>query len=499
MSSLGQTPSDPVWPLISAHIENRTGLHFPPERWADLERGLTQVARDAGYRDVRAYAVFLLGRDLHTADVEALAGSLTNAETHFFRYPRAMEFLGTTFLPELIAAKRRGNHQLRIWSAGCATGEEPYTLAILLHRLIPDLADWQITIVGTDLNPQVLAKAEQGVYTDWSFRDTPAWVRPLYFLERPHGNCKIRPELKRLVEFSYHNLADDDYPSILNNTNAMDLIVCRNVLLYFAPARIPPVIRRFHRALVDGGHLVIGSVEASQIPFDEFLPVTAAGIELYRKTSDRPGAGAPRMKAAAIAPTLPTTPVAPAAPRRTPAKPAAPVPSPVPATPQELFATGCYREARAQLLAAMARSPGPTAASAMLLAHCHANLGELAEALGWCDRALALAKSNPAHHFLRASILLELHRDEEALLALRKVLYLDPDHVLAHYTLANVQRRHNRRPSAAQHLDQVRQLLAHRDEREELPESGGLTVGRLNALLAATPATAEPVETATHE
>lgn len=121
-----------------------------------------------------------------------------------------------------------------------------------------------------------------------------------------------------------------------------------------------------------------------------------------------------------------------------------------------------------------------------LLAHCHANLGELTEALIWCERALATTRTDPALHFLRASILQELHRDAEALLALRNVLYLDPAHVFANFTMANLHRRRGQMPASAKHLTQVRQLLAHRNGSEELPESGGITVGQLNAILAAT-------------
>jgi chemotaxis protein methyltransferase CheR len=122
----------------------------------------------------------------------------------------------------------------------------------------------------------------------------------------------------------------------------------------------------------------------------------------------------------------------------------------------------------------------------MLLAQRHADLGELGEALVWCERALATTKTDPALHFLRAGILLELQRDEEALLALRKVLYLDPGHVLTHFTLANLHRRRNGKSAVAKDLANVRQLLAHRGEREELPQSDGLTVGRLSAILDAT-------------
>ena len=212
MKTLVQALSYPLLQQISERIERHAGLHFPPARFADLQRGLAQAARESGYRDTHTYAESLLSRDLGNTDLKVLAGSLTIGETHFFRDDRAFEFLETVFLPRLIETKRDGDRCLRIWSAGCATGEEPYSMAILLHRLIPDLKDWHITILGTDINPKVLARAAIGIYTDWSFRDTPAWVKPRYFVTHPDGRHAIQPWLKRMVDFAYLNLADDDYP-----------------------------------------------------------------------------------------------------------------------------------------------------------------------------------------------------------------------------------------------------------------------------------------------
>lgn len=137
--------------------------------------------------------------------------------------------------------------------------------------------------------------------------------------------------------------------------------------------------------------------------------------------------------------------------------------------------------------------------SATLLAHCHANLGELTEALVWCERALGIAKTDAATHFLHASILRELQRDEEALLSLRNVLFLNPDHVFAHFTSANLHRRCGRQPAAAKHFGNVRQLLVGRDEREELPQADGLSVGQLNAILAAKAGAVEAAGGFAHE
>ncbi len=505
MPTTAQTIPDPMLQQMSERIERTTGLHFPPARFADLERGLAQAAREAGYRDARAYAESLLSRDLRVADLEALAGSLTIGETHFFRDVRAAEFLEATLLPDLIAGARSRNRRLRIWSAGCASGEEAYSIAILLHRIIPDLSDWHITILGTDINPRVLVRAAAGIYTEWSFRDTPAWVKPRYFIAAPGGRYELRPWLKRMVGFACLNLVDDVYPSVLNNTNAMDLIVCRNVLLYFALTRIPQVVQRFHRALVDGGLLVLGAVEASQMKLPEFASVPAQGLALYRKngaaTSRTPARIDERMPLDhPVTPPPAAVRVAPAPQERFPSLPVASAASPASprlvgtvsanvsshrstyAEANDLYVAGRYRDARATLLA----GTDADAQSAMLLAQCHANLGELAEALVCCERALATTKTDPALHFLRAGILQELERDEEALLALRSVLFLDSRHVLAHFTAANLHRRCNRMSAAAKHFANVRQLLANRGDSEELPQSGGLTVGRLNAILTAT-------------
>jgi len=501
---------DALLQQVGERIERRMGLHFPPARFTDLERGLVQAAREAGEGDPRNYIESLLNRDLHLADLETLASSLTIGETHFFRDPRAFEFLETTLLPELIAAKRGGSQRLRIWSAGCATGEEPYSLAMLLHRLIPDIQDWNITILGTDINPKVLARAAAGSYSEWAFRDTPEWVKSKYFTPHASNRYEIQPWLKRMVAFNRLNLADDDYPSLLTNTNAMDLIICRNVLLYFSTARIPEVVRRFHQALIDGGQFILGSVEAAQMNFPEFTPLPTPGMALFQKLSGTRSAergtrnteAAPKISAAIpeihISKTTAARPSVPRSPLRVPPSPAE--------TPPALFAAGRYQEARELLLAEVDRVRASTASfappnleSATLLAQCHANLGELTEALVWCERALGIAKTDLATHFLHASILRELGRDEEALLALRNVLFLEPDHVFAHFTSANLHRRCGRKSAAAKHFANARQLLAGRDEREELPHSGGLTIGQLSSILVATAGAEENTTVFKHE
>ena len=437
MQTTVQSISDSMLQQVSELIESRTGLYFPRERFADLERGLIQVACEVGYRETRAYVESLLSRDLHMADLEVLAGSLTIGETHFFRDRSFFAFLESTLLPELIAARRGGDRRIRIWSAGSATGEEPYSIAILLHRLIPDLTDWHITILGTDINPKVLARAATGIYSDWAFRDTPDWVKPRYFAARSGGRYEIQPWVKRMVDFAYLNLADDVYPSALSNTNVMDLIVCRNVLLYFSRPRIPEVVQRFQRALVDGGQLVLGTVEASLMAFSELTPIAAPAAALYRKERGvRLGEhGLPNAEESILK---------------------------VEAKEEKLYIAALHVprfDVGPPSVLHVPRSALDRSSEFGLLARSHANLGELAEALVWCERALALAKTDPAVHFLHAGILQELQRDSEALLALRNVLFLDPAHITAYFSMANLHRRQGHASAAAKDLANVRRLL----------------------------------------
>ncbi|MGH8705397.1 MAG: CheR family methyltransferase, partial [Burkholderiales bacterium] len=266
---------------MSEFLSACIGLHFPQERWRDLERGLAASARDFDLPDAETCARWLLSEPLTRKQIEVLASHLTVGETYFFREKRSIEILEQHVLPELLRSRRGAEQRLRIWSAGCCTGEEPYSVAMLLDRLILDPEAWNVTLLATDINPRFLRKAAQGVYGEWSFRDTPGWVRERYFKTRRDGRCELHPHVRKKVTFSYLNLADDVYPSLLNNTNAMDVILCRNVLRYFAAERARQVVGNLFRSLVDGGWLIVSPAEASNALFSPFSAVPFPGVVLY--------------------------------------------------------------------------------------------------------------------------------------------------------------------------------------------------------------------------
>src|SRR5262245_56174698 len=253
------------------------GLHFPPARWTDLQRGLTGAITELGFSDVSKGAEWLLSASLTTTEFDVLASHLTIGETYFFREPGTFEVLAEEILPALINERRGGSRSLRIWSAACCTGEEPYSIAILLKELIDDLSDWNVTILATDLNSRFLKKAIAASYRDWSFRETPTGTRNRYFKEGVAGDYVLIPEVRELVTFAQFNLVEDALPSLVTGTNAVDLILCRNVLMYFSPAQTRKVISNLYRALVNGGWLIVSPSETSQALFRRFLTVNFPG------------------------------------------------------------------------------------------------------------------------------------------------------------------------------------------------------------------------------
>ena len=269
-------------------VAGRMGLYFPEGRRSDLERGLRSASRELGFDDPEAYTRWLISSSHTKRQIEVLASHLTVGETYFFRDRRCFDFLKEKVLPELIGQRTTAGRYLRIWSAGCCTGEEPYSIAILLNRIMGDRVDWNITILGTDINPLFLRKASAAIYGDWSFRDTPEWVRARYFTKTKKNQFVLLPEIRKRVLFTYHNLAENAYPSLLNDTNAMDLILCRNVLMYLTPDHQKHVVRKLRQCLVEGGWLIVSPGEASHALFSEFEAVTFQGGDLLQTGRKRP-------------------------------------------------------------------------------------------------------------------------------------------------------------------------------------------------------------------
>jgi chemotaxis protein methyltransferase CheR len=492
---MGVDSAEPDWSRLSAFIAGALGLHFPRERWSDLQRGMAAATDEFGFNDAAACAEWLLSAPPTKAQLQILASHLTIGETYFFREKKTFETLADSILPKLIHSRRSCEKRLRIWSAGCCSGEEAYSLAILLRQVLPDLADWRVTILATDINPRFLRKAVAGSYGEWSFRDAPAGFKERYFNRGNDGRYVVVPEIKRMVTFAHLNLAEDSYPSLATDTNAMDLIFCRNVLMYFTPAQTGKVVANLHRALLDGGWLAVSPSEVSQALFSGFATRNFPGVVLYEKSAVKADGYRMSLPAlsdevtAGVAP-LHKQPVATA-----PLTPPLPSPQPTKRTQEDarstpyvaaaaLYEQGRYTDVVNTLLASVAQHPrDPRQFS--LLARALANQGKLADALAWCDRWIAADKLDPAGHYLRAIVLLERGNSGEARSSLQRTIYLNPAFVLAHFTLGNLARAVGKSDEADKHFSNTRQLLARYQANDLLPESDGLTAGRLTETIAA--------------
>jgi chemotaxis protein methyltransferase CheR len=154
--------SDRQLSRLSEYVAGWLGLHFPKKRWGDLDRITCHAVLELGFKDRDTCIERIISGQLDKEGEEIFAAHLTIGETYFFREQKSFDILENRILPELIASRRGKDQRLRIWSAGCSTGEEPYSLAILLTRLIPDLQEWQITILATDINSRSIGKARGG-------------------------------------------------------------------------------------------------------------------------------------------------------------------------------------------------------------------------------------------------------------------------------------------------------------------------------------------------
>jgi len=477
-------------------IAEKMGLQFSANRWQDLSRTVQALAREHGQEDIKLFVQSLIASSLTEHQVKTLASHLTVGETYFFREMKSLEAFSDHVVRGLIKPQSGQKRRLRVWSAGCSSGEEPYTVAMLIDQMIPEANKWDIRIYGTDINLQALEKARRGVYTKWSFRGTSDILRDRYFDPAEQGMYAVKARFKDMVSFSYLNLAVDDYPSILN-TQEMDVIFCRNVMMYFTPQMIRRVIQRMHRYLVEGGWLIVAPSETSTLLASEFSAVQFEGATFYRKASQEPSGYK------VWAPVVPVVPIVSAPFVHTPSiwPETVPVSSEVflvgyPAPEPEYnvrryedalvaYQGGRYDEAVALLQTILAekrygehqvKTNGSVFA---LMARVFANQGNLEQAVKWCEKAISANKINPDYYFLHAMILLEQGLEKAAVQALKRSLYLNQDFIAAYYLLGTLAVRENSLIDAGRYFQQALALLLNVPKEDILEELDGITAGRL--------------------
>lgn len=462
---------DPAYPRLKALVIDTTGMAFYRDKDSDLARILAERMGEIGVGDCAGYLDLLQSLGQGKTEMDALIAELTIGETYFFRHKEQFDALRDLILPDVIE-RNRMVRRLRIWSAGCATGPEPYSVAIMLEREFGDrIAGWHVTVLGTDINQKFLTRAREGRYDEWAFRAMPDSLRTACF--EPAGNqWQIRPEFKRNVSFQYHNLIKSPFPSLADNIAGFDIIICRNVIIYFSQATVEGLVPCFHQTLNDGGWLIMGHAEPNQRLFSDFRTVNTPGAVLYQRT-DRP------METVETLSALP------------------PLPQPLPKVPPPPSGQGerlkvvPLRQSRPP---APSRPPPPAAAAPpaepssgsdrLKVARGLADSGQWEKAAAACDAIIAAVPLDAWAYFYRAMVHEQLGEDEQCEKALRRAIYLDRRLVLPHYHLGLFLARKDDAAGAVRSFRNAQALLSGLADEQPVNPGEKITVGQMREAVA---------------
>jgi len=440
--------------MVCEVLTSQMGLSFPIERLATVRRNLVSIATVFGFQNMNEFIQWLLSTPLENDQTEIFASWLTISETYFWREPQAFSAFSQNVLAELVAARREHEKSIHIWCVGCSSGEEAYSIAIALHRTIPDIKDWKITILATDISSQALAKARKGIYRAWSFRNAPSWLKSSYFKTPDNLEFEIIPEIREMVTFSGFNLTHENYLSSVCKNHKMDIIFCRNVLMYFTIEWVAKIVQRLFQALTETGWLVVASCELSSELFPHFIPVNFPGAVLYRKgTAEFSGNNIP----ATIGYPQPYANI---------------IPSPVPE--MEVI-----KDSVAIVSKVVDLNPDGNLNSVRLLA----GQGHLEEALSVCNEAIAADKLAAGLYFLRASILQELDKIHEAIQSLKQAIYICPDYLMGHFTLGNLFARLGNIKNATRYFNNTLELLNACSDDDIPAQSEGLSAKYIRGII----------------
>ena len=477
----GPSPhADPGYPALKARIIARTGHHYYADKDDLLFDRLRRRFKACNVADAAAYDARL---NEGAGEWAALEAEITIGETFFFRYAEQFTALRETILPGLIAG-RGTERTLRVWSAGCSTGAEPYSVAILLHQLLgPALSDWRVSVVGTDISIAALATARAAEYGRWAMRTLPVEERVRYFHRVPaspgatrEGGYALRPEFRRMVRFERQNLM-----SLLDGTapdgfDGFDLILCRNVLIYFHAEIVAGIVRALGRRLRPGGWLLIGHAEPHPAFAGWLDAVNLPGTVAYRRPPE-----------SGFAPPLESRSERPAALRADAAsgEPGwageALLEAPLESSVAEIIrpATAAKAPAPIELAPADVGTAGVEAEDVVRTVRALADAGDTGAAWRLLRDALAGRPTDAPLRLYEGLLALGFGREAEAERAFRGALYLDRGYVMAHYHLGLLLGSLGRTADARRALDNAVALSQALPPDAALPEGDGARAGEI--------------------
>jgi chemotaxis protein methyltransferase CheR len=457
--------SHPAFEKVAHVVGVHTGLSFASNRAADAEAKIRRAMFRARVSDVLQYLTLV---EANSASLDDLVVEFTVGETYFFREPQHFDFIRREIFPDVL--RRRGPaHSLRIWSAGCASGEEAYSLAIALED---DELDGHV--LATDISRAALRKAREATYRRWSLRGLEDTLVRRCFHEAG-GRWTLDNRFRARVTYELHNLARSADPSVPAGIRGMDLILCRNVLIYLEKESVSRVARGLSESLAHGGWLVTGPSDPPLNAIASLSAVVTDSGVFYRKSDSC----SPETFTCAPAGTRPLE----APPYGAPAPgvvatPDTP-PRPAVADVRASFAAGHYE--RVLHLTEQVDDDAAAALRVRAMANWHGTKAASTEVA----RHLERYPLSTELHLLRALLQIDLKRDAEAVHALRRALYLDRSLAIASFLLASVLHRQGHLEEARRAYRNARDLARARPADEQLPFSDGERAGTIAEIAAA--------------
>ena len=480
---------------LSHKVHQHLGMDFSGARQAELIRRLTGLAQAQEDADVDSWLTELAFADWNASRIQTLVPAFSVGETYFRRDAEAFDWLAEHHLKPLLARRRsEGQRHLRLWSAACCTGEEAYGLLFLIDSLLgAERKSWTVELLATDINEDFLVRARTGTYGRSAFRGDDDAYRQRYF--EPHGSrWRVRAAWHGRIRFARFNLADGRLACPMPGA---DLILCRNVLMYFSAARAASSLRRLLAGMGEDGVLMLTSVEAaiatqaglsgriagSNYALCKQAPAAAQRTrnELPRTTSRLNAVAKPALRLHLPArPSQPKTAVA--VPRKTHENR---VESQSPdswALAEQALAAGNPQAARDALRSYLDSPDLPPALrhrACLLVAQSWANEQNIEAANEYLQQALATGVNSPQAYWLLALLEQQFGHDEAAIRALQKALYLEPGFILAYFLQARLLKAGGHMQASRKALQVCRQLLAEQDANYPVPHSDGMSAAQL--------------------
>jgi chemotaxis protein methyltransferase CheR len=450
-------------------IHRHSGIYLEDGKLDSLRISLVTRATRFGILDYNEYY------DLLTANEEEfreLLNLVTINETSFFRFPAQFEALRDFVIPEILESKGRSSRSFRVWSAGCSTGEEPYTVAMTLLDSMLEGLGYRCEVLGTDVSTQALDKAKEAVYRNRSIKGLPENVLDRWFEPVPGGGYRPIARVRNAVDLTFHNLVKEPYPLAL--LSSWDVIFCRNVTIYFRIESTRRVVDNFYESLNPGGYLFIGHSETLSSISERFEPVEVGGVFLYRKppaksvfTFGDVGKGGRRTTTTRSATRHPASAViARRADRakgrfetRAGSKPApVAIPTEAPSaqvqptadetvrtvedlikSARELLELGRPDDARTLVDEALVAEPRNVEAL-LVRSYAHADAGDLEAAVADASTAVSIDPLLASARYILGIIYLREGDEHAALAEFKRTIYIDHEFVLAYFNAANIYR-----------------------------------------------------------